>query len=133
VLVGPLRVFRRDVRAQPDAARIDDRDSRRDRRQEDSLDRLMIVARLQPGKHEQAEALLRRGPPFQPEELDLHRHGVYLTSGEVVFFFEAPEVVWIIDDLVDNPMLSKAFEPWREIVEGPPRLAHERYYWSVSQ
>jgi hypothetical protein len=94
------------------------------------MNRLMIAARLQPGKHEQAEALLRQGPPFDPEELGLYRHGAYLTAREVVFFFEAPEVEWIVNDLVDDPVLSRAFGPWRAIVEEPPRLAHERYYWS---
>ena len=94
------------------------------------MDRLLIVARLQPGKHEQAEALLRQGPPFDPEELGLHRHGVYLTAREVVFVFEAPEVEWIVNDLVDDPVLSRAFGPWRAIVAEPPRLAHERFYWS---
>jgi hypothetical protein len=99
-------------------------------RKEDAMDRLLIVARLQPGKHEQAEALLRQGPPFDPEELGLHRHGVYLTAREVVFVFEAPEVEWIVNDLVDDPVLSRAFGPWRAIVAEPPRLAHERFYWS---
>jgi hypothetical protein len=94
------------------------------------MNRLMIVARLQPGKHEQAEALLRQGPPFDPEELGLHRHAACLTAREVVFVFEAPEVEWIVNDLVDDPVLARAFGPWRAIIEEPPRLAHERYYWS---
>ena len=97
------------------------------------MDRLMIVARLQPGKHEEAEALLRQGPPFDPEELGLSRHGVYSTANEVVFVFEAPEVEWIVDDLVDNPVLSKAFKSWRSILAEPPRLARERYYWTRKQ
>ena len=50
-------------------------------------------------------------PPFDPEELGLHRHGAYLTAREVVFVFEAPEVEWIVNDLVDDPVLSSAFGP----------------------
>ena len=94
------------------------------------MDRLMIVARLQPGIQEKAEELLRKGPPFDPEELGLHRHGAYLTSHEVVFLFEAPEVEWIVNDLVDDPVLSSAFGSWRAILAEPPHLAHERYHWS---
>ena len=94
------------------------------------MDRLVIVARLQDGNHENAEALLRNGPPFEPDELGLHRHAAYLTATEVVFIFEAPEVEWIVNDIVDDPVLSTAFGPWRAIVDGPPRLAHERYHWS---
>jgi hypothetical protein len=94
------------------------------------MNRLMIVARLQPGKHETAEALLRQGPPFDPEELGLHRHAAYLTASEVVFVFESSEVEWIVNDLVDDPVLSTAFGRWRAILDEPPRLAHERYYWA---
>ena len=94
------------------------------------MDRLVIVARLQAGKHDEAEALLRAGPPFDPEELGLHRHSAYLTANEIAFYFEAPEVEWIVNDLIDNPVVGAALSPWRTITEGPPRLAHERYFWS---
>jgi hypothetical protein len=97
------------------------------------MDRLTIVARLQPGKHEKAEELLSNGPPFDPDDLGLHRHAAYLTANEVVFVFEAPEVEWIVNDVIDDPILSTALAPWRELVDGPPRLAHERYFWSREQ
>jgi hypothetical protein len=90
----------------------------------------MIVGHLQEDKHEDAEALLRQGPPFDPGELGLHRHAAYLTANEVVFVFEAPEVEWIVNDIIDDPVLSMAFGPWRAIVDEPPRLAHERYDWA---
>ena len=67
------------------------------------MNRLMIVARLREGAHEEAE---------------------------VIFFFEAPEVEWIVNDIVDDPMISAAFGPWEKLIEGTPRLAHERFYWS---
>ena len=94
------------------------------------MNRLLITARLKEGAHDEAEALIRRGPPFDPEELGLHSHSAYLTAGEVVFVFEAPEVEWIVNDLVDDPILSGAFGTWQKLVEGTPRIAHERYYWS---
>jgi hypothetical protein len=97
------------------------------------MDRLTIVARLKEGKHAEAEALLRAGPPFDPEELGFRRHSVYLTATEIVFFFEAPEVEWIVNDIVDDPVSSAAFGPWRDLVDGPPRLGHEHYYWSREQ
>jgi hypothetical protein len=37
---------------------------------------------------------------------------------------------WIVNDIIDDPVLSTAFGPWRAIVDEPPRLAHERYYWA---
>jgi hypothetical protein len=94
------------------------------------MNRLLIAARLKDGAHEKAEALLRKGPPFDPEELGLHRHSAYLTAGEVVFVFEAPEVEWIVNELLDDPVLSGAFGGWQKLIEGTPRIAHERYHWS---
>lgn len=94
------------------------------------MNRLMVIARLKEDAHDEAERLLREGPPFDVEELGLHRHGAYLTAGEIVFFFEAPEVEWIVNDIVDNPAMSRAFRAWENLVAGPPRLAHERFYWS---
>jgi hypothetical protein len=91
---------------------------------------LLIVARLHPDKHDAAEALLRQGPPFDPEDAGLHRHAAYLTQSEVVFLFEAPEVEWIVNDIVDDPVLSTTLAPWRALVDGPPRIAHERFFWS---
>jgi hypothetical protein len=94
------------------------------------MKRLMIIARLRDDAHEEAEVLLHEGPPFDPEELGLERHAAYLTAGEIVFIFEAPEVEWIVNDLVDDPAVAALFTPWEELIEGPPRLAHERFYWS---
>ena len=98
--------------------------------EEDPMYRLMIVGRLKDGAHDEAETLLAQGPPFEPEEFGFHRHGAYLTAGEVVFLFEAPEVEWIVNDIVDDPVMASAFAPWRELIEGTPRLAHERFHWS---
>jgi hypothetical protein len=94
------------------------------------MNRLMIVARLRPGKHCDAESLLRNGPPFDPEETGFHRHAAYLTQSEVVFLFEAPDVEWLVNDIVDDRVISTAFAPWRAVVDGPPRIAHERFFWS---
>jgi hypothetical protein len=94
------------------------------------MNRVMIVARLQEGVHDEAEALLATGPPFDPEELGFHCHAAYLTSGEVVFLFEAPEVEWMVNDIINDPVIAGAFGPWYKLIDGTPRLAHERYYWA---
>jgi hypothetical protein len=97
------------------------------------MNRLLIVARLRPDAHEQAEKLVEQGPPFDPEELGFDRHAAYLTSREVVFVFEAHEVEWIVNDLIDDAVLSAAFKSWEPLIEGPPRVAHERFFWSRGQ
>ena len=37
------------------------------------MNRLMIVARLRDDAHDEAEVLLREGPPFEPESVGLER------------------------------------------------------------
>ena len=97
------------------------------------MNRLVIVARLQDGAHTRAEELIEEGPPFEPDELGFHRHGVYLTATDVVFIFEAPEVEWLVNDVIDDPIFAAALAPWRGLVDGPPRLGHERYFWSRAE
>lgn len=94
---------------------------------------LMIVARLRDDAHDEAELLLHEGPPFDPEAVGLDRHSVYLTAGEVVFVFEAHEVEWIVNELVDDPAIASFFAPWEKLIDGTPRLAHERYHWSHAE
>jgi hypothetical protein len=92
--------------------------------------RLMIVARLRRDAHDEAEALLAGGPPFDPEELRLERHSAYLTASEVVFVFEGPEVEWTVNELIDDRRVASFFEPWQQLIDGTPRLAHEHFHWS---
>jgi hypothetical protein len=94
------------------------------------MNRLIIVARLREGAHDEAEALLKKGPPFEPEEHGFHRHAAYLTAGEVVFIFEAPDVEWVVNDLADEVLMSTALDQWRNVVDGAPRIAHERFNWT---
>ena len=97
------------------------------------MNRLMIVARLRDDAHDEAEVLLREGPPFDPERLALERHSAYLTAGEVVFLFEAPQVEWIVNELMDDPSVADYFGPWEKLIDGTPRLAHERFHWSRAE
>ena len=51
---------------------------------------------------------------------------------EVIFLFEAHQVEWLVDSLVDEPfhwMLRDALDEWRPLVEGQPRMAREQFFW----
>lgn len=93
------------------------------------MDRLAVVARLRPDTETRAKALIEAGPPFDPGEVGLSRHDVYLSHGEVVFVFEGPEVEWIVDALVDDPFRSPVFAAWEPLLDRPPRLARPVYHW----
>jgi len=97
------------------------------------MEQIAIVAHLKSGLEPQAAKLIATGPPFDPAEVGLSRHAVYLAADEVVFVFEGPQVEWIVDEMVDGPFhwrLSEAFDAWRPLVDGQPRIARAAYSWA---
>ena len=96
------------------------------------MKQLAITARLKSGAEPCAAELIAKGPPFDPAESGLSRHAVYLSAGEAVFVFEGPEVEWIVDGMIQNPfewVVLAAFEAWRPLLEGQPRIARPAYAW----
>ncbi len=46
--------------------------------------------------------------------------------------FEAHEVEWLVDALVDDPfqwLVAEALDAWRPLVDGTPRIAREQFSW----
>ena len=100
------------------------------------MERVAIVARLKEGSAPRAAELVGAGPPFDLAGSGLARHSVYISSGEAVFVFEGHQVEWIVDELVDGPFhyaLQRAFAQWRELVDGQPRVARERFGWQLDE
>jgi hypothetical protein len=96
------------------------------------MERVAIVARLKPGAVEQARRLVAGGPPFDLRASGIDRHSVFVSDGEVVFVFEGHQVEWVVDDLVDGPFhyeLQRAFDDWRGVIEGEPRIARQQFGW----
>jgi hypothetical protein len=96
------------------------------------MDKVAIVARLKAGAKARAAELLAQGAPFDTDESGLERHVVYLSAGEVVFVFEGPEVESIVDSLISEPFhwpLLHAFDAWRSLVDGNPRIARPAFEW----
>lgn len=92
-----------------------------------------IIARLKDGCETQAAELLAKGPPFDPQARGFDRHVAYLSAGEVVFVFEGPQVDVALDELVDDPFqweLISAFDSWRPLINGNPRIARPMYEWN---
>lgn len=99
------------------------------------MERLAIVARLKAGAEPRAAELIVQGPPFDPEANGFERHAIYLSATEVVFLFEAHEVESLVEELIDDPfrwMVSRAIDEWRPLVDGPPRIAREAFFWERS-
>jgi hypothetical protein len=92
------------------------------------MSRAVVVLPLREGTSEQAAELLRGGPPFDPEEVGLERHHVFLTEREAVFVFEA-DSRGVADRLIGEGRFWSAASAWKDLVEGPPRLAEDAYSW----
>jgi hypothetical protein len=97
------------------------------------MEQLAIVARLKPETEPRAAELIAEGAPFDPHAIGLRRHAIFLSAGEVVFVFEGDEVEWVVDSLIDEPFhweVLAAFEEWREIIDGQPRIARLAFAWA---
>jgi hypothetical protein len=90
--------------------------------------RAVLVLPLVEGAQARVAELLRKGPPFDPDEIGLGRHQVFLTEREAVFLFEA-ESPGASDRLLSNSRLWTAVAAWKDLVVGPPRLADDVYSW----
>jgi hypothetical protein len=92
------------------------------------MSRAVVVLPLREGTSERAAELLRGGPPFDPEEIGLERHHVFLTESEAVFLFEADSRD-TAEKLVGEGQFWSAASAWKDLVAGPPRLAEDAYSW----
>jgi hypothetical protein len=89
-----------------------------------------VVVPIKRGAAEAARRLVEEGPPFDVEGLGLERHHVFVSEGEVVFFFEGDNATAAVDALSGSPGVLRAAARWHRILGGRPRLAEERFGWT---
>jgi hypothetical protein len=92
------------------------------------MSRAVVVLPLREGASEQAAKLLRGGPPFDPQEVGLEQHHVFLTEKEAVFVFEADSRD-AAEKLIGEGHFWSAASAWKDLVAGPPRIAEDAYSW----
>ena len=98
-----------------------------------TADRIVVVAPLRKGARDQVSELIEAGPPFEPGALGFERHAVFLSSEEVVFLFEGPSAARRLADMIDDMVTSASFSAWAHFLRGTPRIAHEQYFWELSE
>jgi len=96
-----------------------------------AVERLVVTLRLRKGTQERAARLIAGGPPFDPADLGLARHEVYLGNDLVIFAFEGEDVEERVRALINDPVRSASFAAWVPLLVGRPALAHEVYYWEA--
>ena len=95
------------------------------------MERLVVTLRLREGTQEQAAELIAAGPPFDPTDLGLTRHALYLGGDLVIFAFEGEDVEQRVASLINDPVSSASFGAWMPLLADSPALAHEVYYWEA--
>lgn len=90
---------------------------------------IVVVAPLREGAAAQARALVADGPPFDPAELGLTEHQVFVTEREVVFSFSGSGVGALLEDGFRDPGLWRVVLAWRRLLAGRPRVASAVYSW----
>lgn len=93
------------------------------------VDRAVLVVPLKPGTRDRVADLLAHGPPFDPAEMALDRHEVFLTDTEAVFVFEGASADFL-ERLATDEALPPAADAWRPYVLGTVRYADEAYAWT---
>lgn len=93
-------------------------------------ERAALVVPLKPGAKPQVEALLAKGPPFDPRTYGLERHEVFLTERGAVFVFEGVPAVLLEQWLADETVWTAA-AGWEPLIEGPIRYADQAYAWAA--
>jgi hypothetical protein len=96
-----------------------------------SVERLVVTLKLRKGTEEQAAKLIAAGPPFEPGDLGLARHAVYLGNDLAIFAFEGEDVAGRVRVVINDPVRSASFAAWVPLLAGRPALAHEVYYWEA--
>ena len=97
----------------------------------DPVERLVVTLKLRKGAQEQAAALIDAGPPFDPAELGLVRHTVYLGDDLVIFNVEGEDDEQRVRSVINDPVPSASFGHWVPLLADRPALAHEAYNWEA--
>jgi hypothetical protein len=94
----------------------------------DTPRRATVVLPLKAGAVDRVRELVAQGPPFDPAETALTRHQLLLTPQEAIFVFEAKTEDGLAALLGQLDVWAAAVA-WRDLVDGPPRLAEIAYAW----
>ena len=91
---------------------------------------IAIVVPLREGSREIAAEFLAEGPPFDPKEIGLTAHRVFLTDTEVVFVFETDAELSTLDRILAEPEFWTVASAWEHLAAGEPRVATIAFDWS---
>lgn len=100
------------------------------RRRRRGREAIALVVPLAEGRSEVVREFLEEGPPFDPREVGLSSHRVFLTEREVVFVFESEEGPAALERILAEPEVWEVAPHWQHHMAGEPRVGLAVFEWS---
>jgi hypothetical protein len=91
-------------------------------------DKISVIAQIRPGKREQLERLLEKGPPFDLEAEGFERHEVFVGDTDVVFIFTGPGAVTHLERMAASRALFAHVVKMTGLVSAP-RMLNQTFEW----
>jgi hypothetical protein len=92
------------------------------------LKTVIVVLPIKAGVQEHLGRLVAERPLVASEELGLERQHVFVTDGEVIFYFEGTEAS--LERALGDLNVVATAAAWRQFVAGAPRVAEDSYSWA---
>jgi hypothetical protein len=96
-----------------------------------ALSRVVVCVPVDPAHVERVRELVRRGPPYDLDQVPgLERHEVYITGRDVLFVFEGSDPGFAVERVMRDARVWSALERWDDHVTGRPSVIDPDYTWS---
>jgi hypothetical protein len=91
-------------------------------------DKISVIAQIRPGKRDELERVLEKGPPFDLEAEGFERHEVFLGDSDVVFVFTGPGAVTQLERMAASRALFAHVLKMTGLLSAP-RVLNQTFEW----
>ena len=91
-------------------------------------DKISVIAQIRPGKRDELERLLEKGPPFDLEHEGFERHEVFLGDSDVVFLFSGPGAFTQLERMAASRALFAHVLKMTGLLSAP-RVLNQTFEW----
>ena len=92
-----------------------------------------VVVPLVEGRSDVIREFLAEGPPFDPADVGLQSHAVFLTDREAIFVFDTIEGAQAFERILAEPEFWGVVPAWEHNLAEEPRVGAVVYEWRGSQ
>jgi hypothetical protein len=91
-------------------------------------DKISVIAQIRPGKRDELERLLEKGPPFDLEHEGFERHEVFVGDSDVVFLFSGPGAFTQLERMAASRALFAHVLKMTGLLSAP-RVLNQTFEW----